>query len=225
MGRNYSFLLYGARASLEGLLKALAELADPPQSRPVALDFGDGQVVSLPVDATADKNGRRLLLTGPKADLQLMTWLEIEMGTRPDPAEKFIQEHWAEDNLDHLPRGKFRHSVWIEINLSEKYYELSLSSPTSSGSAIFAFSPNLSNTIIRLMRESGGSFGIFDSEQDTFKVMPHSPEPAWGSLALSFEEEDLILYSDRNLDGCVEMLLGKIKALPNADIFLPRPLA
>lgn len=224
MGRNYSFLLYGARASLAGLLKALAELADPPKSRPVALDLGDGHIVSMPVDDSADKNGRSLLLTGPKADLQLMTWLEIGMGTRPDPAEKFIQEHWAEDNLAHLPLGKFRHSVWIEINLSEKYYELSLSSPTSSGSAIFAFSPNLSNTIIRLMRESGGSFGIFDSEQDTFKVMPHSPEPAWGSLALSFEEEDLILYSDRNLDACVDMLLGKIKALPNAEIFLPHPL-
>lgn len=221
MGRNYSFLLYGTRATLAELLKAIAELAAPPQSRPLALDFGDGTIVSIPVDASADKNGRRVFLNAEAGDYQLMTWLGIEMTLRPDPAEKFIEEHWAEDNRDWLPQGRFRHSVWIEINLSEQYYEVSLSSPTSSGSAIFAFSPNLGNTVIRLMRDSGGLFGIFDSEQDTFKVMPHDTTTPWGSLPLSFEEEDLILYSDRNLDGCVKMLQDKIQALPDAAAYLP----
>lgn len=204
------------------LLKALAELANPPQAKPVALDFGDGQIVSLAVDAQADKNGRRLFLNEPKSDLKLVTWLEIEMAIRPDPAEKFIEEHWAEDNQELLPQGRFRHSVWLEITLSEKYYEVSLSSPTSSGSAIFAFSSNLGNTIIRLMRESGGSFGIFDSEQDTFKVMPNHADLPWGTLTLSFEEEDLILYSDREgkLDACVEMLTQKISQLPEAAAYL-----
>ncbi|HEY9843428.1 MAG: hypothetical protein ACAI44_23510 [Candidatus Sericytochromatia bacterium] len=224
MGRNYSFLLYGTRAGLADLLKALAALADPPVPQQVLLDFGNGQTLKLAADAEADKTPRRLDLSLPKADYQLVTWLEVEMG-QPDPAEELIHEHWAEANQELLPQRKFRFAVGLEITVSERFYELSLCSPTSSGSAIFSFSPNLRHSIQKLLRDSGAWFGLFDSEQDIFKVLPRQlqmSEADWGRLHLSFEEEDLILYSDQgdNLDTCVEMLQNKIKALPESENFL-----
>ncbi|PKL75916.1 MAG: hypothetical protein CVV27_12900 [Candidatus Melainabacteria bacterium HGW-Melainabacteria-1] len=222
MGRNYSFLLFGRREYLPQLLRAVAAMAAPPQAEERLLLL-DGQQIAVTVDATADKNPAQLQLdTG--SSVQLTTWLNFELSGPTDPAERFIREHWADFNQELLAAGRFRFSLWIEITLSETRYELGLISPLSSGSMIFSFSPGLQATVQSLLT-CGAAFGLFDSEQDTFKLIPFQPAPLaqWHNLHLSFQEEDLILHSDRSgsLDPCIAMLKQKIQALPDSARFLP----
>lgn len=223
MGRNYRFLLYGARPELAGLLAELAQLADPPQAKVVDLTL-DSQTQALSVDAAADKNPSSLSLE-TQASTQLLTWLRFALASPSDPAAQIIREHWADDNAEHLPKGQFRFSAGIEITLSESHYELAISSPTSSGSMIFSFSPSVREPIRAWLDRHGVHFALFDSEQAAYKLLPRAKgatDTDWGSLELSFEEEDLILYSDRagKLDACIAMLKAKILALPDSDHYL-----
>lgn len=226
MGRNYRFLIYGSRSHLPGLLQTLAQWAEPPHAKAIDIHFENTQL-TFQSDANADKNPDTLALTQPEDNLKLLTWLQFEFQQLPDAAEDFIRNHWAEDNQQHVSQGRFRFGVEIEITVSEHAYELALSSPTSSGSAIFSFSPNVRNRFLSLLEQHQAWFGLFDSEQDTYKVLPLSVddiETTWDHIQLSFEEEDLILYSDRSgqLDLCVKMLAGKIQGLKNAGMYLSK---
>lgn len=224
MGRNYRFLLYGSRSQLPGLLNSLAAMADPPAAAQLELKFADS-TLSFAVDPSQDKNPASLDLSQPSCNLELLSWFSFEHSL-PDQADAFIREHWAPDNQEHLAAGRFRFWISVEITLSANAYEVALSSPTSSGSMIFSFSPNVRNAFLQLLEKHQVWFGLFDSEQAVYKVLPRRPEAGdseWGVLQLSFEEEDLILQSDKKLDACIQMLQRKIQAMPEGhDYLLPR---
>lgn len=220
MGRNYRFLFYGARPELAALLRELATMADPPRSKDVTLRLDDGESLTLRVDADSDKNEPSLDLQTLGTSLQLQTWLTFSVSDPKDAALEFVRSHWEPDNRT-MPQGQVRFGVNLEITLSGRFYELALSSWTSSVSGIFSFSPAVRERVRTLLVHAW--FGLFDSEQAAYKLLPREQADTgeWGSLQLSFEEEDMILYSDRagNLSACVNMLQKKIDALPDKDRF------